>query len=120
ASQGRTTIIVAHRLSTIRTADKIVALSDGMVQEIGTHEDLMAKQGIYYQLVMTQTKESEEDDDDESDDDVLEETAPALERQLSILSSGSYNSVSSLPRPRTMSAKSRVSRVRSDTDAPPI
>ncbi|XP_055937185.1 ATP-dependent translocase ABCB1-like isoform X1 [Argiope bruennichi] len=117
ASQGRTTIIVAHRLSTIRTADKIIALSDGMVHETGTHEELMAKQGIYYQLVMTQTKETEEDDN-ESDDDVFDESGPALERQLSILSSGSYNSVSSLPRPRTMSAKS--TRTRANAEAQPI
>ncbi|GFR19390.1 ATP-dependent translocase ABCB1 [Trichonephila clavata] len=109
ASQGRTTVIVAHRLSTIRTADKIVALSDGVVHEIGTHEELMAKQGIYYQLVTAQTKESEEEEEDESDDDILEESLPAsLHRQMSILSSGSYNSDSSLPRNvgRTLSAKS--------------
>lgn len=110
ASQGRTTVIVAHRLSTIRTADKIVALSDGVVHEVGTHEELMAKQGIYYQLVMAQTKESEEEEeDDESDDDILEESLPtSLHRQMSILSSGSYNSDSSLPRNvgRTLSAKS--------------
>lgn len=54
ARQGRTTIIVAHRLSTIRTADKIVALENGVVKEIGTHDELMERQGVYYQLVMTQ------------------------------------------------------------------
>lgn len=54
ARQGRTTIIVAHRLSTIRTADKIVALENGVVKEIGTHDELMERKGIYYQLVMTQ------------------------------------------------------------------
>nr|CAD7571680.1 unnamed protein product [Timema californicum] len=54
ASTGRTTIIVAHRLSTIRQADKIVALSDGQVAEQGTHEQLMALKGQYHNLVMAQ------------------------------------------------------------------
>jgi ABC-type multidrug transport system fused ATPase/permease subunit len=54
ARQGRTTIIVAHRLSTIRTADVIYGLKAGRVHEFGTHEELMLKEGIYYQLVTSQ------------------------------------------------------------------
>ncbi|KAM6202323.1 ATP-binding cassette sub-family B member 5 [Rhynchocyon petersi] len=54
ASRGRTTIVVAHRLSTIRNADVIVALKDGRVSEKGTHAELMAKQGLYYSLAMSQ------------------------------------------------------------------
>ncbi len=54
ASQGRTTIVIAHRLSTIKNADLIVGISDGHVQEMGTHEELMECQGIYYHLVMSQ------------------------------------------------------------------
>lgn len=54
ASKGRTTIVVAHRLSTVRSADAIVALRDGMVVESGTHGDLMAKKGLYYSLAMSQ------------------------------------------------------------------
>ena len=44
ARAGRTTIIVAHRLSTIRTADKIVTIKEGVVQEVGTHDELMERQ----------------------------------------------------------------------------
>ena len=54
ARAGRTTIIVAHRLSTIRSADKIVAIRDGIVREIGTHDALMQKEGLYHSLVMAQ------------------------------------------------------------------
>lgn len=47
---GRTSIIIAHRLSTIRKADKILVLDKGEVKEIGSHDQLMANQGFYYQL----------------------------------------------------------------------
>uniref|UniRef100_A0AC35FBA3 p-glycoprotein n=1 Tax=Panagrolaimus sp. PS1159 TaxID=55785 RepID=A0AC35FBA3_9BILA len=54
ARQGRTTIVIAHRLSTIKNADKIVAIKNGEVEEVGTHDDLIAKQGLYYNLVNAQ------------------------------------------------------------------
>nr|QUF59435.1 ATP-binding cassette transporter Abcb1-2 [Brachionus angularis] len=54
ARLGRTTIIVAHRLSTIRNADVIYALDKGVLGEFGTHEELMSKKGIYYTLVKSQ------------------------------------------------------------------
>ncbi len=52
--QGRTTIIVAHRLSTVRSADLVVALSDGRAAECGTHADLLELDGLYARLVRTQ------------------------------------------------------------------
>ncbi|HHY32777.1 MAG TPA: ABC transporter ATP-binding protein [Firmicutes bacterium] len=55
--RGRTTLVVAHRLSTIQNADKIVVIHKGRVREIGTHQELLAKRGIYYQLYLLQYKE---------------------------------------------------------------
>lgn len=56
--QGRTTIAIAHRLSTLRNAARLVVLDRGKVAESGTHEELMEKQGIYYGLVMAQREMS--------------------------------------------------------------
>jgi len=48
--EGRTTIVIAHRLSTIRRADRIVVLSEGRICESGTHDSLIARQGVYWKL----------------------------------------------------------------------
>ena len=52
--KNRTSLIIAHRLSTIRDADKIVVMDQGRVVEMGNHEELLARQGKYYELYMTQ------------------------------------------------------------------
>ncbi len=52
--KDRTSFIVAHRLSTIRTADRILVIRDGRIQESGTHEELLAKRGYYYDLYTQQ------------------------------------------------------------------
>ena len=52
--QGRTTVVVAHRLSTVRDADLVIAMADGAAVEQGTHADLMARDGLYARLVRTQ------------------------------------------------------------------
>jgi len=56
---GRTTITIAHRLVTVRNADKIILLDQGMVAEQGTHEELLALRGQYYQLYKAQYSELE-------------------------------------------------------------
>lgn len=52
--KNRTSVIIAHRLSTIRDADKIVVIDHGQIAEIGRHEELLEKEGIYYKLYQTQ------------------------------------------------------------------
>ena len=54
-ARGRTTLIIAHRLSTIRAAGRIISIADGLITESGTHEELMARGGMYSQLYTTQT-----------------------------------------------------------------
>ncbi|XP_015263372.1 PREDICTED: multidrug resistance protein 1-like [Gekko japonicus] len=59
AREGRTTIVIAHRLSTVRNADLIAAFEDGIITEQGTHNELMKKKGVYFKLVNMQSIETE-------------------------------------------------------------
>lgn len=54
ARKGRTSIVVAHRLSTVENADLIAVMSQGVVKEIGTHTELLQLRGMYYHLVKAQ------------------------------------------------------------------
>jgi ATP-binding cassette subfamily B protein len=57
--QGRTSLIIAHRLSTVQRADKIIVMHKGRVREMGTHQQLLAQRGIYYKLYQLQYKDQE-------------------------------------------------------------
>jgi ATP-binding cassette subfamily B protein len=52
--KGRTTFAIAHRLSTLRNATRLVVLKDGKVVEVGAHEELIEKKGEFYRLVQMQ------------------------------------------------------------------
>ncbi len=58
--EGRTAFVIAHRLSTIRNADMILVLKDGQIVERGKHDELLDRQGFYYELYMSQFKKQEE------------------------------------------------------------
>jgi len=53
--QNRTTFAIAHRLSTLRKADRIVVIDDGRIVEVGTHDELLDLRGHYWRLVQMQT-----------------------------------------------------------------
>ncbi len=69
--QGRTSFVVAHRLSTIRNADQLLVLKAGEIIEQGTHQSLLAEKGFYYDLYMSQFRR--QIDDDETDGDITDE-----------------------------------------------
>ena len=135
ASEGRTTIVVAHRLSTIRSAHLIVAIDSGKVKEIGTHDELMEKKDLYYSLVTRQLQQKDEKEsspekiypdisNEKTDDDISEinmeegsvvgkfvrSSSRRLSRQMSAVKMG---------RERTQSEK-KTNSEEADEDLPKI
>ncbi|KAK9491115.1 P-loop containing nucleoside triphosphate hydrolase protein [Lipomyces doorenjongii] len=110
ASKNRTTIVIAHRLSTIKDADSIVVMSHGQILEMGTHNELLAKQGEYSELVKAQQiemlKEKEKEQLDKAhsiqpDDDGIEQVLTEKAIELS-----DYLQHSALDLARTKTEKS--------------
>ncbi|CAH0045767.1 unnamed protein product [Clonostachys solani] len=86
ASQNRTTITIAHKLSTIRNADNIVVMSTGGIAEQGTHAELVSSGGLYSSLVHAQDLSAAPEstaDESSSDEDAVEETKLGLRQSLS-------------------------------------
>ncbi|KAK3337811.1 P-loop containing nucleoside triphosphate hydrolase protein [Cercophora scortea] len=66
-STDRTTVVIAHRLSTIRDADNIVVMSNGLIVEQGTHDELVTRQGAYFRLVRAQDLGRDQDEGDSTE-----------------------------------------------------
>jgi ATP-binding cassette subfamily B protein len=60
--RGRTTIAIAHRLSTLREANRLIVLDRGRIVEIGNHAELMAREGYYYRLYLAQARNVDTED----------------------------------------------------------
>ncbi|XP_017777587.1 PREDICTED: multidrug resistance protein 1B-like isoform X2 [Nicrophorus vespilloides] len=86
ASKGCTTIIVAHRLSTIRGANRIVVLSEGQVVEEGTHDKLMSLKSAYYKLVTSQISSEVKGNLEENNMTDLDESNNEVSPKLSVIS----------------------------------
>ncbi|RUS77640.1 hypothetical protein EGW08_014600 [Elysia chlorotica] len=82
ASKGRTTLIIAHRLSTIINSDIIVVLNKGRLAEKGTHDELMARKGIYFDLVSTQSQGKDDEGPTKEKDAVQKVELQAVEIEM--------------------------------------
>lgn len=84
ASKGRTTIIVSHRMSAIKNADRIVFIDKGKVVEDGTHSELIALNGRYYDMVKSTHEDLERSNELDVDEEIISEfETKCLNRQFS-------------------------------------
>ncbi|XP_066484598.1 ATP-dependent translocase ABCB1 isoform X2 [Tiliqua scincoides] len=79
AREGRTTIVIAHRLSTVRNADLIAAFEEGVITEQGTHNELMMKKGVYFKLVNMQSIETEVQSEEANESELSAPNSPTEE-----------------------------------------
>lgn len=110
ARAGRTTVVVAHRLSTIIDADCIMVMEQGSIVETGTHNELMHKRGRYFDLVQQQDTMLQEDDDNDdsnkdsnANEDVNTDLTKGAESETAIVSSVDKSAKTSLAKVRNAS-----------------
>ncbi|KAI1885483.1 hypothetical protein AGOR_G00204160 [Albula goreensis] len=118
--QGRTTIIVAHRLSTIRNANIIASFNGGKVVELGTHSELMAQQGVYHSLVTMQTFKSTESNDEAVEEVTMEEKSPSV---MSLSESNLFRRKSNKVSSKTTESNEKEDdkdQPEEEADAPPV
>lgn len=111
AAKGRTTIVIAHRLSTIKTADNIVVMRNGRIVEQGTHDELLEKRQVYFNLVSAQRIGGKDDDESEKDGDASDEELKRIQSSKSGSAAMQDPDDEKLALGRTRSQKSVSSRV---------
>ncbi|XP_074048995.1 ATP-dependent translocase ABCB1 isoform X2 [Macrotis lagotis] len=122
AREGRTTIVIAHRLSTVRNADVIAGFEDGVIVEQGNHNELMKEKGVYFKLVTMQTVGNQIESEGATDELIEERIAsdPVTKSfESSILRRRSTRS--SIKRPQTPSEKKVTEEEKKiDENVPPV
>nr|XP_060638307.1 ATP-dependent translocase ABCB1 [Anolis sagrei ordinatus] len=119
AREGRTTIVIAHRLSTVRNADLIAAFEDGTIIEQGSHNELMKRKGVYYKLVNMQSIETEVHTDESDEENPGFQKQEPLKR---VLSNGvrRRSTRRSVKNPETSDEDPEVETVQPDENLPPV
>uniref|UniRef100_A0A915EGH1 ABC-type xenobiotic transporter n=1 Tax=Ditylenchus dipsaci TaxID=166011 RepID=A0A915EGH1_9BILA len=111
ASTGRTTVTIAHRLSTVRNADKIIVFDKGQIVEAGTHDELIKSDGAYRQLILAQeiVRSPEEEADTAISDDESSEVQTQRHRRPTFSRASSQESLKDLARLARASDRIRMS-----------
>ncbi|KNC82355.1 hypothetical protein SARC_05368 [Sphaeroforma arctica JP610] len=128
ASEGRSTIVIAHRLTTVQNADAIAVVEAGQIVEIGTHQELLAKGGAYSEFVQLQQMKAEDPDPEEEQmvDEMYHEATDPMARQgkrnsvLSNHSSFKHSSMKRISTKHSVGVRERVQYLRKEgADQPP-
>uniref|UniRef100_A0A5F8GIF1 Multidrug resistance protein 1 n=1 Tax=Monodelphis domestica TaxID=13616 RepID=A0A5F8GIF1_MONDO len=118
AREGRTTIVIAHRLSTVRNADVIAGFEDGVIVEQGNHNELMKQKGVYFKLVTMQTGGNQIESDGTSDG-VAEEIKDSFTKGSEFSIRKRLSTHTSIKKPQTSHNRDDEDK-KLDEDVPPV
>ncbi|XP_044280567.1 ATP-dependent translocase ABCB1 [Varanus komodoensis] len=118
--EGRTTIVIAHRLSTVRNADVIAAFENGVITEQGSHSELMEKRGVYFKLVNMQSIETEFQSEDEDEPSSPKHTSGEVFKDSLPNGLKRRSTRRSVKKPETQNEGLEVQTVQPDANVPPV
>uniref|UniRef100_A0A5F8HDW4 Multidrug resistance protein 1 n=1 Tax=Monodelphis domestica TaxID=13616 RepID=A0A5F8HDW4_MONDO len=120
AREGRTTIVIAHRLSTVRNADVIAGFEDGVIVEQGNHNELMKQKGVYFKLVTMQTGGNQIELEDATDELIDERSTTEPVTKGSGSSIRRRSTRSSIKKPQASEKKVTGEEKKLDENVPPV